>query len=186
MNHFLILCLTYFVLSIGLGSCQSFSQNQTLEESLQLGSAKLARGDYKGAIQEFDVALRNDPNNPNVLVSRGLAKAQQGQLIMAIEDYTHALMENPKMHDALLYRGNAHNQLFQADQALVDFSQAIALQPGNPQALSSRAVTYYSLGQVDDAIADLQEAKLAYEKANQPNSVTQIEQLLQEYQADRN
>jgi tetratricopeptide (TPR) repeat protein len=181
----LILGLILMLSASGLSSCQPPGKNLTLTESLQLGTAKLTRGDYKGAVEEFDRGLSNDPNNPNLLVSRGLAHAQQGKLLIAIEDYTLALMENPTMHEALLYRGNAHNQLFQADQALADFSQALTIKPENPEVLTSRAITYYSLGQLNEAIADLQDAKLIFEKVKKPEKSAQIDQLIQDYQADR-
>ena len=133
-------------LVLHLSSCQSGNLNKSAKDFTTVGFAKMAGGDYKGAIDAFDGALRLDPNNPNILMSRGLARAEMGQLLMAIDDYSLALTENPNLHKALIYRGNANNQLLQRDEALADFSQAIALQPQNAIAFTNRALTYYSLG----------------------------------------
>ncbi|NJN23463.1 MAG: tetratricopeptide repeat protein [Acaryochloridaceae cyanobacterium RL_2_7] len=171
-------------LALSLWACQFASTTRTFEESWEIGNTKIARGDYKGAQQEFESALRKDPNNPNLLMLRGLAQAEQGKLILAIEDYSQALLEKPDLYQALVHRGNAYNQLLQLDKALFDFSQAIVIQPENAVALSNRAMTYYNLGQRKEAIADLEQAKALLEKEKATVNVAKVEQLLKEYQAD--
>ena len=183
MKIYTVLGLFGLCFCVSLGGCQGTSSTRSLEEYTQVGMAKMARGDYKGAIEEFDAALGGDPNNPNILISRGLAKERQGQLLMAIEDYTLALMEKPDSYEALIYRGNARNQLPQWDLALADFTEAIALQPNNGTGFSNRAVTYYSLGLIKEAIADLEEAKQVYEKTNDAAKIAETNQLLEDFQA---
>ena len=140
MNAYKMIGAIGLSLSLALLGCQSINQNQSSEEFTQIGRAKMAGGDFKGAVKEFDTALERDPSNPDILVARGLARAEMGQLLMAIEDYTQALTENPNLHDAFIYRGNANNQLLQLDAALADFSQAIALQPLLDPQSSERAL----------------------------------------------
>ena len=57
---------------------------------------KYDRGDYTGAIADYDKAIELDPNYATVYHNRGLAKAEIKQYTEAIADYNKALELDPR------------------------------------------------------------------------------------------
>ena len=59
------------------------------------GNAYQSKGDYQRAIQDYDEALRIDPDYPLAFYNRGLARFDQGLYIAAVPDFVRAVQLDP-------------------------------------------------------------------------------------------
>jgi len=64
-----------------------------------IGRSRMRNGDYEGALQAFDAALRT-LTDPTVFRDRGLCHEQLGHVYPAIDDYRVYLTEQPEAPDA--------------------------------------------------------------------------------------
>lgn len=133
------------------------------------GGAKMAKGDYDGAIADYGKALTIEPNK-YIYINRGNAKFAKGDLNGAIADFDSALAlareHDPfaMFSDAFYYRGRAEYERglkgdlnppsasvrLDLDAALGDFACA----PDFPMAWYYRANAESLTGNRDAAIAD--------------------------------
>ena len=65
------------------------------------GSAYALKNEYDRAIQDFDQAIRLNPNNADPYIRRGLHYANKKEYDRAIQDYDQAIRLNP--NDAAAY-----------------------------------------------------------------------------------
>ena len=86
LNLILVFCLSQLFLEI--------SNSQTPEEYFDSGKKKLFL-DPKGAIVEFDMAIKLKPNNSEAYYYRGFSKFLNIQVKESITDYTKAIEINP-------------------------------------------------------------------------------------------
>ncbi|HEY9834121.1 MAG TPA: tetratricopeptide repeat protein, partial [Stenomitos sp.] len=79
----------------------------TLEasESFKQGLNKFHRGDYRGAIQDFNQALRFNADFAEVYYYRGISRYKKGDYLGAINDYSQVLRVNPHNAEAYSERG---------------------------------------------------------------------------------
>ena len=67
---------------------------------------------FQSAIEDFDLVIKNDPNDDDALNTRGLLKAQLNMFQSAIEDFKKAIQINPKNKLAI------ENKIFYEDQQI--------------------------------------------------------------------
>ena len=79
-------------------------QSTPAETYFLRGWVKDELGDYKGAIANYDTAIRLKPNDADAYLNRGVAKAKLGQHFAAITDYDTAIRLSPDYADAYLNR----------------------------------------------------------------------------------
>ena len=101
------------------------------------GLTFLDRGYPLDAIQDFNQALKRDPNLPEAYFNMGLARTLLAANVTAeigavrgsnpIPDYTEAIRLNPGYADAYYNRGLAYLQQKKFDLAIADFKQAAQL-----------------------------------------------------------
>ena len=122
------------------------------------GNTKYDLGDYKGAIADFDSAIRLNPDDAAAYLNRGSAKGQLGQRFAAIADYDSTIRLNPDYANAYYNRGLAKYNLGQHFAAIADFDSAIRLNPDDAAAYLNRGSAKGQLGQHFAAIADFDSA----------------------------
>ena len=122
------------------------------------GNTKYYLGDYKGAIADYDSAIRLNPDDTDAYNNRGIAKSDLGQHFAAIADFDSAIRLNPDYAYAYLNRGMAKYRLGQYFDAIADFDSAIRLKPDYAKAYNNRGSAKGTLGQHFDAIADFDSA----------------------------
>ena len=122
------------------------------------GNTKYGLGDYKGAITDYDSAIRLNPDYATTYYNRGNAKITLGQHFAAIADYDTAIRLNPDYAEAHINRGIAKIKLGQHFAAITDFDTAIRLNPDHAEAYYNRGLAKITLGQHFAAITDFDTA----------------------------
>ncbi len=96
---------------------------------VESGNQKNQQRQYAAAIQDFDQAIRFNPQDATTFLNRGFAHHRIGQVNAAVDDYTKALTLNKNFAEAYSNRSHARFDQGRQDDALEDAGRAIALQP---------------------------------------------------------
>src|SRR5215203_4511992 len=104
------------------------------------GNANGNGGDYDRAISDFGNAIRLEPRNVAIVMSRATAYEAKGDFGRAIADYDQALKLDPNFTPAMNSRGNAWRSNGNIDRAIADFDQMIRLNPKDVAAYNNRAM----------------------------------------------
>ena len=125
-----------------------------LDSLLSLNSDKsavhLAKGyykyhgerDYNGALAEFDIAEKSNPNNCDVIIAKGFVYRRLGKLDDATKNFEKAAELNPNDKQSLfsLYETYLWNR--KVDEGLLIIDKAIALTPDNAEIYRHKAEAY--------------------------------------------
>ena len=82
------------------------------------------QGDYEKAIEQFDEAVRLDPQDAKAYGNRGSAYSALGKYQQAIQDYDEAIRLRPQLAGAYYIRGLIYGELGKSDEAARDFAKA--------------------------------------------------------------
>ena len=129
---------------------------------VESGNQKNQQRQYAAAIQDFDQAIRFNPQDATTFLNRGFAHHRMGRLNAAVDDYTKAVTLNKNFAEAYSNRSHARFDQRQQDAALKDAAQAIALQP-------NLAVAHLNLGNALFAQKNLDGAFQKFTKTLQLN-----------------
>lgn len=123
--------------------CQVIAQPEPLdaEDFSNRGADKAEKGDFAGAIADFDRAIALDPASADAHYNRGATRVQQDDYAAAITDLEKAIALNPKYAAAYNIRGAVRARRDDPTGALADYDRAIALDP-------NAAGTYLNRGQL--------------------------------------
>ncbi len=153
-----------FVLGIGinnylpLANPPAVATLQSAVKFFQRGLDKARRGDYQGALADYNQALQLDPNLATVYNNRGLARASSGDISGALADYNQAIQLNFNFAAPYNNRGLAHAQQGKFREALADYNQAIVLDPNLAETYNNRGLTRFQQGDISGAVADYNQA----------------------------
>jgi tetratricopeptide (TPR) repeat protein len=99
--------------------------------------------DYDHAIQDYDQAIKINPNFAQAFNNRGVVYYFKGQYDRAIRDYDQAIKIDPNTVSAaykpFYSRGLVYYHKGQYDRAIQDFDQAIKRDPNHTDAIKYRA-----------------------------------------------
>ncbi|PCJ61907.1 MAG: hypothetical protein COA79_06325 [Planctomycetota bacterium] len=118
------------------------------------GHKKKENGDYKGAIDDFNLAIKLKPKLSNLYDARGTAKYYKGDYDGAILDYNQSINLNSKNPLSYYNRGLAENCLQKYSESIKDFNKAIELKPNYFDAFKNRGLAKSDSGDINGSIAD--------------------------------
>ena len=121
------------------------------------GNAYSTKGDYDRAIQDYDQAIRLDPNDI-VYDARGDAYKKKRDYDHAIQDFSEAIHLNPNDERAYYDRGEAYISKDDYELAIQDCNEAIRLNSNDAKAYNNRGVAYHRKGDYGRAIQDYNQA----------------------------
>jgi tetratricopeptide (TPR) repeat protein len=120
----------------------------------QAGNAWLIASRPENAEAALDRALALSPDDPGLLVDRGIARTSQERFWEALDDFNRALEIQPGLVDALVFRATAWRGAGSPELAAEDAERALALSPDNLDALLERGAIRARRGEAADARAD--------------------------------
>jgi tetratricopeptide (TPR) repeat protein len=126
------------------------------------GNAKRDLGKTLEAIDDYDKAIKLDPDYTYAYNNRGVAKENLGKSQDAINDFDKVIQLNPNYAHAYYNRGIAKMTLNKSQDAIDDFDKAIQLRLADADVYCRRGASKQSLDKYQDAIDD-------YDKAIQLN-----------------
>lgn len=111
-------------------------------------------GNYKSAIDNYNLAIQCNPQDETAYVNRGIARVVIGEYSLAIEDLNQTLQINPQNVQAYAERGLARAMIGDNEVAIEDCSHAIELNPKYFRAYYGRGAARSYTGDIQGAIED--------------------------------
>jgi lipoprotein NlpI len=117
-------------------------------------NAYLRKGDNDRAIQDYDQAIRLDPDAALARNNRGSAYQHKGDYERALRDYNDAIRLDSSFAVAFGNRGRVHHFHGNYAPAIADYGQAIELDPEYALAYYNRALARFDQGLYIGAVPD--------------------------------
>jgi tetratricopeptide (TPR) repeat protein len=125
--------------SARVAAVRAFALDSTLPEAaLALGQIEERQW---GAVERFIVALRTNPNNPELLHALGVQQLALGRTSDALASFTRAAALDPRSPDWLAEIANIHDIRHAYDDAVRVRERQIALDPTNAAAYVAQALS---------------------------------------------
>jgi tetratricopeptide (TPR) repeat protein len=124
------------------------------------GVAYKLKGQYDQALQDYEQAMRLNPNNANAYNNRGIIYRIKGEYDRAIADYDEAIwLKNGDFPAAYYNRALAYADKGEYEQSLTDFDVVMRFDPKNALALYARGLTLLKKGDTVAGKAEISAAK---------------------------
>jgi len=134
-------------------------ETKTLVEAYNYrGIARFQLDKYEESLEDFNNAIRIDPNHAESYSNRGAVKDSHYEFEEAIADLNIALSLQPECAEAYNNRANARKDIGNYEGAMKDYDRAILLKPEYAEAHYNRANLKFVLGDYDDCIVDYDKA----------------------------
>jgi Flp pilus assembly protein TadD len=129
----------------------------------KLGDALRDRGDYAGALRQYDDARRLAPTASPAYAAMidnavGLVLTRMGLMDAALGRYQSAVNLNPASADVQTNLANALASSGRTPEAIAHYSEAVRLDPARVEAQVGLASALLNQGQIEDAIARYRES----------------------------
>ena len=108
-------------------SFNSKTKSKEVSDFLDMGTKKLAKKDYTGAIEKFNMALRINQADADAFAFRGQARIQLKEYKDALDDFNKALELQPGYAEVLDMRGICKAELGDMKGACDDWKQSFEL-----------------------------------------------------------
>lgn len=128
------------------------------ETYYQRGFSHYRQENLEQAAENFDNALRLDPQHTAAYYYRGIVHYRQGQYDRAIADCTSVLEIDPRYSDAYSIRALVWLEKGEPDRAIKDCDSALKINPHNIAAYSTLGVAWLQKGELEWACSDLRKA----------------------------
>jgi tetratricopeptide (TPR) repeat protein len=122
--------------------------------------------DFRGAVEDYNHAIKNDSLNYVSFINRGYLKYDLKDYQSAIDDYNTALKIKPDHAIAYFYRAQAKGKLNDLKGEIEDYTKAIEYKPDYETAYIERGLAKYETGDRSGGCSDLNQAvKLGSDEA---------------------
>jgi tetratricopeptide (TPR) repeat protein len=126
------------------------------------GSAYMGLHQTPLALNDFNTAIRLDPDGPTAYFRRGVLHASLKQTGAAIADFSATIRLQPTADKAFEYRAGMYLNLKQHARAIEDLNAALRLRPGDPDLRGERGMVYLANKQYELAIRDFDAGESKY------------------------
>ena len=122
------------------------------------GVDKQNKGDYRGAIADYNEAIRLNPNHVEAYNNRGGVRFKLGDKQGAIKDCNQVITIDTNNDQAYFNRGLIRSVLGDNQAAIEDYNQVIKIDSNNAEAYFNRGLAHSVLGDNQAAIEDYNQA----------------------------
>jgi rhomboid protease GluP len=116
------------------------------------------KGDIKGALKDYEMAIALNPSNPYSSIERARIYYESGDYINAIVDYNRALELMPQDAELMMEAASCKEVAGLLHDAIHLYTEAIKISPKASPAYNGRAWAYHELGEDDKAMKDFEKA----------------------------
>jgi tetratricopeptide (TPR) repeat protein len=120
---------------------------------------RMEKKNWKGALEDYNNAIKIDSVNEEYLLNRGLVKEKLKDFVGAHADYSKAITLKPDFEKAWLNRGNLLLRQNKFQEAIEDYTVAIFYFPDYASAYCNRGIAYHRLRKEEDACKDIKKAE---------------------------
>jgi tetratricopeptide (TPR) repeat protein len=118
-----VLIITFFTAAgCGLGGSK-------YDDAVLDGVSNLNRGKPEKAFEDFNRAIKIDPQLAGGYLGRANTLNTMGRYEESIEDYDTVLEIDPKLANAYINRGSAYSHLGEYEKAITDYEKGLELDP---------------------------------------------------------
>ena len=134
-----------------------FAKKPEASADLHIATARLyeGNGNYTGAADEYQKALKKSPNNVVAMLSYGHLLDHEGKLAEATKQYTQATKAAPKEPAAYNDLGLCLARRGMPKDSIKALTKAVDLQPSRPLYRNNLATVLVQANRTDDALAQL-------------------------------
>lgn len=132
---------------------------QTSQEHFQNGITKHKQQDFKGAIKDYDKAIKEDNTNKDAYYNRGTCELALKDFKSAMNDFSKTIELDTKFVKAYYGRASVFVSQEKYAEALPDLDKIVELNPATPNALTLRGQIRAQTGNKIGACEDFNQAK---------------------------
>lgn len=158
--------------------CSILVVGQTSNDHLNNGISKHQNQDYKGAIKDYDKAVKTDKSNKDAFFNRGSCKLALKDFKGAMTDFDKTIELDPTYARAYYSRATVYASLEKFKEALPDLDKTIELDPKTPNALTLRGQIRVQSRNEKGGCEDFYNAKA--------NGVAEADQYIKQFCSDQN
>ncbi len=133
--------------------------SQTAQDHLQSGIVKHKQQDFKGAIKDYDKALKTDKDLKDAYFNRGTCELALKDYNSALKDFNRAIELDPKYIKAYYSRATVYVSQEKYLESLPDLDKVVELDINFPNALTLRGQIRAQSGNKTGACDDFIKAK---------------------------
>jgi len=138
---------------------------QTAEECLKRGMQAEEAGDFKNAVEYYNLAIKAEPALATAWYNRGIARTKLKQYSLAVVDLNKCILIDTGFKEAYFSRASALWRTGNLQFALTDVSKYISYFPAHPEAREMRYLIALEAEDWEVAIQDLK-----WREKNNPQS----------------
>jgi tetratricopeptide (TPR) repeat protein len=133
--------------------------SQTAVDFVKKGNAKQEISNFKGAIKEYNKAIKIDPKNNEAYFQRAICKTNLGDYYGAVLDYKSFNELLPNIAGSYYNSGLCRSKINDLNGALRDYNKSITIDPkNNPEVYFNRGLIKFKLNDKDGACMDWSKA----------------------------
>ncbi|MEM7550653.1 MAG: tetratricopeptide repeat protein [Bacteroidota bacterium] len=137
--------------------------HKTFSDYYWRGRAQLARGNASISLEDFDQALKINPNNGDAHYNQGRAFMALKEYDKAIKSFDKALLNGFERHDVYRTKGVCHYRLQNYQMAFQSYKKAYEMDNSDLSSLSGQALSNARLGRYAESVSLIDRA---IEKSN--------------------
>jgi tetratricopeptide (TPR) repeat protein len=142
------------VAAVGAASPARVEHESQVAMLCNRGLMQMQMGNFKGALNDLELAMRIDPKAQRAIMLRGVVAARQGNHREALGFYEQAVRVGPESPEVYHSRGLTYMKLDRLDEAIFDFTRAIRLNSHFEEAFLKRGLVYGRRGEFQKSVDD--------------------------------